>query len=334
MTDADRRLIFVIGPPRGGTTLLLRLLHAHSQIQGAPEPHLLTPLAHLGYFDRVDKAPYDPFQTALGQRALVEALPGGEQAYVDALRACTDRLYDGLRQGKARVVDKTPAYALVLPFVERLYPDATYVVLTRHPFAVFSSYARSFFDDDWEVAHAHNPIVERYVPAIGRFLRESSAPHRVHVRYEDLVTDPERALAAICAAAELPFEPDMVHYGQTDAPAAGPGDPIGVDRNDRPVTTSADAWASEVKDDPIRRAHLARMIRGVSDEDLAAWGHPRDTLWDPIDAATPTGPRKPPLDRHHLERKLLVALRKNVHHGPLGPVLRRVKFGLDALLRE
>ncbi len=56
----EDRLLFLIGSPRSGSTLLARMLGAHSQILGVPEPHLLTPLAFLGYFDRVEKAPYDP----------------------------------------------------------------------------------------------------------------------------------------------------------------------------------------------------------------------------------------------------------------------------------
>lgn len=328
----ERRLIFVIGPPRGGTTLMLRLLHAHSQVQGAPEPHLLTPLAHLGFYDRVERAPYDPFQTHLGQRALVEALPGGEADYLAALRACTDRIYDGLRGEAERVVDKTPAYALVLPFLRRLYPNATYVVLTRHPFAVWSSYARSFFDDDWEVAHAHNPILERYIPAIADFLRTDDVPHRIHLTYEALIADPEGSLTALCEAAEIPFEASMIDYGSAEAPSAGPGDPVGVDRAQRPRAEGSMAWADELVDNPIRRAMLERMVRGISDADLAMWGHPRERLWEPLAAAKPRQrPRR--WDRHHLERSLLVAARRNVHHGPLGPWLRRLKFGLDALLR-
>ena len=91
-----RRLVFVIGPPRGGTTLLMRLLNAHPDVDGRPEPHLLTPLAHLGYFAHVDKAPYDPFQSHLAAKGLVEALPDGEQDYVDALRAYSDTVYQRL----------------------------------------------------------------------------------------------------------------------------------------------------------------------------------------------------------------------------------------------
>ena len=72
------RLIFVIGPPRSGSTLLARMLGAHSQIHAPMETHLLTPLAHLGYFERVDQAPYDPVVSQRGIREVVKALPGGE----------------------------------------------------------------------------------------------------------------------------------------------------------------------------------------------------------------------------------------------------------------
>jgi len=38
--------------------------------------------------------------------------------------------------------------------------------------------------------------------------------------------------------------------------------------------------------------------------------------------------------RYRLERKLLVALRRNIHQNALGRVLKRVRFGLDVVLRE
>ena len=70
---------------------------------------------------------------------------------------------------------KTPAYALVLPFLVRLYPRARYIVLTRHPAAIFSSYSASFFDNNDQEAVHFNPVLARYVPAIGGFLREPPA---------------------------------------------------------------------------------------------------------------------------------------------------------------
>ncbi|HOH29782.1 MAG TPA: sulfotransferase, partial [Candidatus Hydrogenedentes bacterium] len=75
------KMIFVIGAPRSGTTMLERMLAAHSQIQGGPEPHLITPLAHLGVWAKVDKAPYDHILAAEAQQLFVAQLPKGEEDY-------------------------------------------------------------------------------------------------------------------------------------------------------------------------------------------------------------------------------------------------------------
>src|SRR5262245_22966370 len=201
------RLIFLIGAPRSGTTLLARMLSAHSLIFGRAEPHLITPIAHLGYFGKVQKAPYDPqnVEQAIGE--IVAELPRGEAGYLDALRAYTDALYAQLLEaappGKRYFLDKTPAYALVLPFVTKLYPRAKYVVLTRHPLAVLSSYAESFFDGDYQVALDHNPVLQRYVPALAWMVREKPVPH-VWVKYEDLVRDPQTWFRAVCDHIGIP----------------------------------------------------------------------------------------------------------------------------------
>ncbi|HIA47752.1 MAG TPA: sulfotransferase [Candidatus Hydrogenedentes bacterium] len=95
-----------------------------------------------------------------------------------------------LNTGKSICLDKTPAYGLILPFMMKVFPDAKYVVLTRHPLATFSSFADSFFDGDYQIAQNYNPLLNRYVPALARFLRQSEVPF-IHVRYEDLVEDPK-----------------------------------------------------------------------------------------------------------------------------------------------
>ena len=324
----DRHLLFIIGPPRGGTTLLMRMLNAHSQMKGGPEPHLMTPLAHLGFYARVDKAPYDPFQTELGQRAMVDALPKGEHTYIEAIRAMTDHIYAGLKGESQIIVDKTPAYSLILPFLKRVYPNATYVVLTRHPFAVWCSYAKSFFDDDWDVALAHNPILSRYIPAISNFLTNEPPEHLIHIRYDQLVMYPEETLAKVCACAGVPFEPEMVNYG-SETVASGLGDPVNVDQNDRPVATHMHAWTSDVDTSPERRAFLEGLLDEVSDQDLEAWGFPRASLWEPM----ANGPAPAPKRRwtwHRAERKAIVKLRKNMKNKRVRAALQGVKFRLDA----
>ena len=337
--SVEQRLIFLIGSPRSGTTLLARMIGAHPAVVAPPEPHLMPPLAHLGYHATVREAPYDPIITQRGLREFVASLPGGEDTYLDALRAFTDTLYGRAlaASGAERFLDKTPAYALVLDFLARLYPQARYVVLTRHPLAVWSSFVESFFDGDHEAAHAHNPLLERYLPAIARFLREQPVP-LVHVRYEELVQQPERELRRICAFLGLDFDAGMVDYGGGEGPAhatpRGLGDPLTVSQESRPTTRSLDRWAAELGADPEKLVQAREIVERLLDPDLEAWGYSRAEIRAELDTLPPAArPRRSRLARYAVERKLLVLLRRNIHRNALGRLVRRVREACDVLLR-
>ncbi|HZP43145.1 MAG TPA: sulfotransferase [Candidatus Binatia bacterium] len=332
------RLIFLIGAPRSGTTLLARMLGAHSMIYQRAEPHLITPIAHLGYYGKVQKAPYDPNNVDQAIHEFVADLPRGEADYLEALRAYTDTMYERIMAraaGKRFFLDKTPAYALVLPFLVKLYPQARYVVLTRHPLAVLSSYVESFFDGDWEVATAHNPILARYVPALAALLRDRPVPC-VHVRYEELVRDPETHFRRVCEHLGVPFEADAIAYGERGDAPKGLGDPIGVGRHTRPVTTSVSRWAAEIANDAPTLALVSRLLDELDPADLEMLGYPRAQIVAQLEAAkgAPVPARAAAPLRYRLERKALVALRRNIHRNALGRVLKRVRFALDVLLRE
>jgi hypothetical protein len=339
MQDRNQsRLIFLIGAPRSGTTLLARMLGAHSAIHAPAEPHLITPIAHLGFYGKVQKAPYDPNIVEQAIRELVAELPHGEADYLDALRAYTDALYERMLStapGKRLLLDKTPAYALVLPFLTRLYPGARYVVLTRHPLAVLTSFVESFFDGDYQVAVDHNPILARYVPALARMLRERPVP-LLHVRYEELVREPETHFRRVCEHLGVPFEAEAIAYGEQGEAPKGLGDPTGVQRHTRPVTSSVSKWAAEIAARPDVLALVCRLVDELDPADLETLGYPRAKIVEQLEAAkgAPVPVKRQAPARYALERKLLVALRRNIHHNALGRVLKRVRFALDVVLRE
>jgi len=332
------QLIFLIGAPRSGTTLLARMMGGHSLIYQRGEPHLVNPIAHLGYYAGVQKAPYDPLLAERAIHDVVAGLPRGEADYLDALRAYTDTLYERMlttAPGKRFLLDKSPDYALVLPFLTKLYPGAHYVVLTRHPLAVFTSYVQTFFAGDYQWVLHHQPVLARYVPPLARMLRERPVPF-VHVKYEELVCDPETHFRRVCEHLGIPFEAEAIAYGENGGASKGLGDPTGIARHTRPVTTSVSTWAAQI----AANEETLRMVSGEVDEldpaDLATLGYSRDQIVAQLEAARGASmPLKPTLPmRYALERRLLTRLRRNIHQNQLGRVLKRVRFALDVLLKE
>jgi hypothetical protein len=330
------RLLFVISPPRAGSTLLQQMLGSHTEVYTHPEPHLITPLAYLGYHGNVDKAPFDHINGAEAIRSYVSELPRGEDDYLDALRAYSDTMYGRMLapSGRRYFMDKTPAYATVLPFLAKLYPRAKYVVLTRHPLSVLSSYANSFFIGNWQEAQAFNPILERYVPAMASFIRAAEVPI-LQVGYETLVKNPERELKRMFEFLELEHQPDAVNYKKNFKAKEGMGDPIGVKKHDRPSTESVEKWVPELLSEPAKLKLARDVVARLSDADLETWGYPRETIFAPLQGASAAPLPKPPLfNKYVFQRRVMLALKKDIAQRPHGKLVKKLKYYCDVLLRE
>jgi hypothetical protein len=139
------------------------------------------------------------------------------------------------------------------------------------PFAV-QSRCQPFFEGDWQRAHDFNPVVERYVPAIARFIRQNEggggAPMFL-VRYEDLVQDPADWLRRIFEFLGVPHEDAAVEYGKHKHIKKSFGDP---------VTSTSTTARHRLRTGPVdiqatlpARAH-ARIIDSLDPADIAARG--------------------------------------------------------------
>ncbi len=156
-----------------------------------------------------------------------------------------------------------------------------------------------------------------------------------HVRYELLVAEPEHELERVFAFLGLPNEPEAVDYGERfEGSKAGPGDPIGVSKHSRPTTSSLHKWADEVAADTQKRDLADRMIAMLTDEELSTWGTPRDAVWEPLAHAGGAPPPRRSVSSYTLQRRVLMALRKDIHERPHGKLVERIRYYCDVLLRD
>ncbi len=205
---------FIVCSPRSGSTLLRAMLDNHSDLAIPPESHFIAPFLHQARSEFSLEA-LTRVVTAHPRFAMwglsCEEIWDLEAPPVDA-RAAFRAMYQtyARHQGKSRFGDKTPGYALDLPGLAELFPEAVFVHLVRDGRDVALSLVQADFGPT-TLTEAAAFWVSRAqkARADGRLL---GSERYLELRYEDLVVNPEREIRRICGFIRLPFEESMLDH--------------------------------------------------------------------------------------------------------------------------
>jgi hypothetical protein len=189
---------------RSGSTLLRFLLDAHPDLACPPEtnlPGLCVQLATVWSLiegaplsaNRGDEPPEIPEPAIAGVRDTMDRMVGSYLA----------------RRGKKRYCDKSLGTAPYAPLLQRVYPEARFICVYRHPMDVIASGAEAC---PWGLnGYGFDPYIAatpgNAVMALASFWADNvratlAAEERLgdkcfRLRYEDLVADPEATAAAL-----------------------------------------------------------------------------------------------------------------------------------------
>jgi Sulfotransferase family len=278
--------VFLLSPPRSGSTLLQRMLGAHSAISTAAEPWLLLAPLYAGRPDGV-YAEYSQETSSSALEHFWRRLPGGRQDYLSEVGAMARRLYEKASDHGARYfLDKTPRYSLVVNELLDTFPDAKVIFLWRNPLAIVASIVDTWFAGRWMAYHHKIDLytgLEKLMAAWPRHQDRS-----VSIRYEDLVVDPRAALGRLLRYLELPWEESVVedlNVARVEGPV---GDPTGVHRYPTVSREPVDRWKATLAS-PVRRAWCRRYLDWIGDQRMAVMGYDGNLLRKELDATPGRG---------------------------------------------
>jgi hypothetical protein len=276
----DAQPAFIFSLPRSGSTLLQRVLAAHTGIATASEPWLLLPL--LGPLRPKVPNP-GAWVPAAGENLedFARLLPAGVEDYEAAVREAALRLYRAAAPPGTRwFLDKSPPYYLIAEEVMRTFPDARFLFLWRHPLSVVASIVETFTGGVWKPGDYVSSLfvgVENLTAAAQR-----ADGRALSVRFEDLVTGDVATWERVLAHLGGRFEPEALERFSGVRLEGRMGDPTGVHRyqalSEEPLTK----WRAFVSN-PLRRAWCARYLRWIGAERLAVMGYELDRLLAELD---------------------------------------------------
>lgn len=232
----NRQAIFILSPPRSGSTLLRVILGGHPQLFAPPELFLLS-------FNNLSIR-----NNALSGSAAQSFFREGCVHAIKQLQSCSSEQAQKLMQEFEEkevltaeffhwmqqllddriLVDKTPTYALDIETLKRIEEDfdsPLYIHLLRHPYGMIRSFEDAKLD---QVLHFLFPMLKKDGdPLFGRnelaelvwlishqnileFLKNIPDNRQYCVRFEDLVSQPKTIVGDISQFLNLDFHAEML----------------------------------------------------------------------------------------------------------------------------
>jgi hypothetical protein len=219
------KFFFVIGTGRSGTTMMAKVMNAHSQVCVPHELQIIFEYSNNGarlaeifsawknfrfraedYIQLIEeRCPYN-FHDYYNYRAFFNKL----HYPILSLRWLLTTLYTDIAysQGKSIFAEQTPWYGQNIKLLNRLFPQAKFIHMVRDGRDVAISYART----PWWHKDV-NLNLEQWERETNKIEQDGSLLLResmLTMRYEDFLLSPEEETKKICDFLDFPFEKTML----------------------------------------------------------------------------------------------------------------------------
>ena len=190
--------IFILGMPRSGTTLIERILSAHSEIHGGGELTYLPETIDRNYIKN-----FESFE-----KTIIKI----RSEYSDQITKLSNKKY---------IIDKLPINFKWIGFIIKAIPEAKIIHLTRNPMAVcWSNYRINFRDSGMEFALSQKDTAEYYViyNDLMKYWFEKFNESIIDVNYENFVKNYQLETKNIIKKLSLNWEDGIKNYNNNNKP--------------------------------------------------------------------------------------------------------------------
>lgn len=229
-SEGIMKRVFVVGCARSGTTLLQGMLAAHPRVFSLPETFFFAKVLPRRWLKRKLLWPAIKVRTRLpeivremGRDDLLPMARIGlfQRDYHQPFVRVMDRMASDA--GKDVWIEKTPWHIHCIEEIERKMPDALFIHIVRDgPDMVASLFEATHANPaQWaalpSISEFHGFSIEQCVAFWNREVAISIAcigrQRHTLVRYEDVVTMPQRVMESLCNFLDIEYDPAMIEPG-------------------------------------------------------------------------------------------------------------------------
>ena len=208
----DPDVIFIVGLPRSGSTLIEQILASHSLVEGTQE---LADIQRIVLeLDRRQPDGEDPLSAKLGYPEVLTELEREDFRRLGERYLADTRAY---RADKPFFIDKMPNNFRHIGLIHLILPKAKIIDVRREPMACCFSNLKQLFARGQEFTYSINDIARYYRTYLDLMRHwDDVLPGRVlHICYEDVVENLERNVRRILEYCGLEFQPACMEFHKT-----------------------------------------------------------------------------------------------------------------------
>ena len=227
--DEAQPRVFVVGCPRTGTTLVQRLLGAHTRVAALPDESrffvFVVPerqrwrwLRRLGLASRQTKFAFEWLSEVMARDSEDDAPFVRRPRFSPFTRRHARAFVSAMdewaaRRGASIWVEKSPDHLLRIAEIEQHVPGARFIHVVRSGIDTVASLyevTHANTDDWWGHAWSIDECIDRWNDSIVETAVQLGNPAHLLLRYEDLVERPEDELRRVCSFIGIEFEEQML----------------------------------------------------------------------------------------------------------------------------
>lgn len=283
MDASSPRLVVILSAPRSGSTLLQRALAVAPGVATSSESWLLPGLVTA--VGLTDLRQVSEWGTSSGRLAIEDLGAYGytREAKRDSVRAAYNVAVRSMAPHARCFVEKAPRNCLLLPELFDVLPDALFVAIRRHPFAVARSILRSIPSRRGTIERYYVDLLEGLPRLAASLVRPREA--MISVAFEELVTKTPYVVGQIFDRFGLSAEGQ---HGLAPRPAGRMGDP-GPGSLAATVNTEYDRSWKDPSDGLRHGLLFRRILQRLGQEGMVALGFSHDEASKYADALVRRG---------------------------------------------
>jgi len=203
--NPDSKLLFIIGMPRSGTTLIEQILASHPEVFGAGE------LTHICDITAAIPVTLD------SQHLFPLYMSGINLEILDHFSFGHTKTIQTMTNGQAVVTDKMPSNFVFLGLIELLFPNARILHCMRDPIDTCLSCYFQLFSQGQYFSYNHSDLAfyyQQYKRLMAHWKSTLSIPI-MDVHYEELVNDPESITRSMLKFSGLDWHDGCLDFYKT-----------------------------------------------------------------------------------------------------------------------